>query len=417
MLHMRRIDFSDELMASYTADDPKPGGRGMAAAVEGKGTPSRSELVAKTAALKPVLRQRALETEKNRRISKETLQDLVDAGLFHVGNPERFGGYGHEYDAVFDVAMELASACTSTGWCYAVWQSHNWMVGNFLEEAQEEYYAGGPDTVASTAVAIVRSDVRPVEGGFRLSGQWSFSSGCDSAEWLMLAARSADDRPMMQMMMLPASEATIVDNWYVSGLRGTGSKDIIVENIFIPTHRASSLGEHHGWQIHKRASYRLPLMTIWPYTLACPGVGAAQGAVEEFVGMLQGRRGHQRAAESVALQLRLAESSAEVDAARLVLREDCRELLRSAAEGHEFTPLEQARYRRNQAFVTKLCIEAVDRLFEASGGHALYEEHPMQRFHRDVHAIGHHTALSWDSSAEGFGRAMLDLPPTGFSFG
>jgi 3-hydroxy-9,10-secoandrosta-1,3,5(10)-triene-9,17-dione monooxygenase len=132
--------------------------------------------------------------------------------------------------------------------------------------------------------------------------------------------------------------------------------------------------------------------------------------------MLDGKTGNGRTADSVALQLRLAESSAEVDLARLVLKGDCQELLERAA-GDEFTQLDQSRFRRNQAFVTHLCISAVERLFEASGGHSLYEDHPMQRFHRDVHAIGHHTALSWDSSGEAFGRAMLDLPPASVGFG
>jgi alkylation response protein AidB-like acyl-CoA dehydrogenase len=380
-------------------------------------SPSIPDLVARASGLKPVLRERTLETEHLRRVPPETLTDLMDSGLFHVGNPERFGGYGLEYEAVLEVAMELASACPSTGWCYAVWQSHNWLVGNFQLRMQEEYYEQGPDTVASTAVAIVRSDVKPVDGGYSLSGQWSFSSGCDSAQWLIVAARDTSDPPVIRMMMVPASQATIIDNWNVSGLRGTGSKDVSVEDVFVPSHRAASLSEHHGWELHQRPSYRLPLMTIWPYTLACIAIGAARGAIDEFAESLIGKTGPGRSAESPSLQLRLAESSAEVDLALLILREDCKELLTLAESGHEFSELEQARYRRNHAFVTRLSTRAVDRLFEASGGHALYEGHALQRFHRDVHAVGHHTALFWDVCGEVFGRAVLGLPPLRSTFG
>jgi 3-hydroxy-9,10-secoandrosta-1,3,5(10)-triene-9,17-dione monooxygenase len=334
----------------------------------------------------------------------------------HVGNPVLYGGYGFEYDTVFEIAMELGRACGSTAWCYAVWQSHNWMVGNFAPEAQEDYFAGGPDTIAATAVSVVNATATPAEGGYVLSGRWNLSSGCDSASWVMVAANGIGPRQSRLMMMVPAGDVTIIDNWYVSGLRGTGSKDVVIQDVFVPARHASSLAEHHGWDIHRRPSYRLPLMTIWPYTLAAPGIGIAQGAIDEFCRKLDGKTGPGRTADSVALQLRLAESAAEVDLARLILRTDCAEMLALAADGADFPAETQSRYRRNQAFVTRLSIRAVDRLFEASGGHALYEAEAMQRFHRDVHAVGHHAALYWDSSAETYGRSLLGLPPSVGSF-
>ena len=377
---------------------------------------SREELIARARELAPLLRQRSLRTEQERRVSSETVAVLIASGLMRVGNPVRFGGLGHDYDAVLDVTMELGKACGATAWCYAVWQSHNWMIGNFPLQTQEDYYSGGPDTIASTAVSVVQASAVQVDDGYRLSGRWNLSSGCDSAQWFLLAAQSQAAPPQRLMMLVPAEQVQIIDNWHVSGLRGTGSKDVSVEDVFVPAHRAGSLAHHFGWELHRRASYRLPLMNIWPYTLASPVVGMAQGALDEFTKSLTGKTGPGRTAESVALQLRLAESASEVDAARLILRSDCKEMLGKAERDEEFSDVEQTRYRRNQAYVTLTCVRAIDRLFAASGGHSLYDEKPMQRFQRDATAAAHHSALYWDSSAAAFGRALLGLPQLGGGF-
>jgi alkylation response protein AidB-like acyl-CoA dehydrogenase len=150
-------------------------------------------------------------------------------------------------------------------------------------------------------------------------------------------------------------------------------------------------------------------MTGWD--LAAPIVGIAQGAVDEFTSRLQGTSGPGRTADSVALQLRLAEAAAETDAARALHRHDVREMLDRASRGEAFSELDRARYRRDKAFVTRLCVQAVNRLFEASGAHAVLVSQPMQRFHRDVHGASHHAALAWDLNAELFGRQALKPAP------
>jgi 3-hydroxy-9,10-secoandrosta-1,3,5(10)-triene-9,17-dione monooxygenase len=152
-------------------------------------------------------------------------------------------------------------------------------------------------------------------------------------------------------------------------------------------------------------------MSLLPFTLCSPLVGMAQGALDEFIERLKGKTGPGRTADSVAIQLRIAESAAEIDAARLIVKTTVRELLEGASRGDSPDELEQARVRRSYAYVAKLCVNAVNRLFEASGGHSLFESNAMQRFHRDVHAGSHQGALYWDLIAEGYGRALLGLPP------
>jgi 3-hydroxy-9,10-secoandrosta-1,3,5(10)-triene-9,17-dione monooxygenase len=371
---------------------------------------SREDLLAQATALLPRLKQRALETEGLRRIPDATIAELASAGLTRIPNPPRFAGYEHDIDLMFEVAMEIGRACGSTAWCYAVWAIHNWMMGHWPEQAQEEYFAGGPDTLSSSSFAPT-GRLEPVEGGYRLSGHWQFSSGSDAGSWALLGAVGSQGP---RLALVPRSDYEIVDTWFVSGLRGTGSKDVHVEQAFVPEHRVGAImGAVTGsraFELHGRPSYLLPPMSLLPFTLCSPLVGMAQGAVDEFILRTKASTAPGRSAGSVALQLRLAESSAEVDSARLIVKTLTRGLIERAAHGKQPSELEQATVRRDYGYVAKLCVRAVDRLFEASGGHSLFETEAMQRFQRDVHAGSHQAALYWDAIAEGYGRAALELP-------
>jgi 3-hydroxy-9,10-secoandrosta-1,3,5(10)-triene-9,17-dione monooxygenase len=254
-----------------------------------------------------------------------------------------------------------------------------------------------------------------VSGGFRVSGRWSFSSGSDASSWAMVAV--PDVAPgSMQWLLLPRADYEIVDTWFASGVRGSGSNDIVVRDVFVPAYRRldperAGDSDRTGWELHRRPSYRVPLRLLTGWDLAAPLVGIAQGAVDEFTARLRGTSGPGRTAESVPLQLRLAEAAAEVDAARTLHRHAVREMIDRAAAGETFTDADRARYRRDKAFLTRLCVQAVNRLFEAGGARAIMDAEPLQRFHRDAHAVSHHAALAWDVAAEGFGRvALLDKP-------
>jgi 3-hydroxy-9,10-secoandrosta-1,3,5(10)-triene-9,17-dione monooxygenase len=375
----------------------------------------RDELLSRATKLVPVVGERAARAEQLRRLPDETLADLINAGLFRIGNPDRFGGVGLDVDTVFDVAVELGRGCGSTAWVYGVLAAHNWMLGLWPEQAQFEYFAAGPDTLASSSLDPGQARVETVAGGYRLAGRWSFSSGCDAASWVMVGGLGPNG---LAYFLVPMAEVTIVDTWFVSGLRGTGSKDLVIENAFVPTHRVAELrllgeGQTDGWALHRRPSYRVPLRSILSLTLAAPALGMARGVVEAFTSQLRDRRGPSGASliESVASQLHLAEASAEVDAAIVLLRHDTREMLDLAARGEMPTLLDRARYRRDQAFMTRLALRAVNRLMETSGGHALQESNPLQRLQRDLQAAAQHFSLRWEETAEQYGRVALGLDP------
>ncbi len=377
-----------------------------------RGEPTlREELLGRAARLVPVLRERAAQAERLRQIPAETVQDLIASGLIRLGNPQRYGGHGLEPDVAHAVAWELGRGCGSTAWCYSLWTVHNWWLGHFPERVQEEFFAGGPDELFSSALNPAKGKGEPVDGGVRVSGRWGFSSGCDVASWVMVAVPGPGPDGLL-WLMIPRGDYEILDTWFSSGMRGTGSKDIVIKDIFVPGHRVldpnrAGDGDWTGWELHQRLSYRVPLRCLTGWDLAAPLIGVAQGAVDEFTARLRGTTGAGRTADSVALQLRLAEAAAEVDAARAIHGNAVREMLDKATRGEEFTLLDRARYRRDKAFLARLCVRAVDRLFEAGGARAVLESDPLQRFHRDVHGASHHAALAWDTWAEDFGRQAL----------
>jgi 3-hydroxy-9,10-secoandrosta-1,3,5(10)-triene-9,17-dione monooxygenase len=387
----------------------------MPTPVTTNGPATVDELLRRASELVPVLKQRAPLAEQLRQIPAESFNDLVASGLIRIGNPARYGGLGIEIDTAYEVGWELARACGSTGWCYSLWTIHNWWLGHFSEQAQDEVFAGGPDTVYSTGLNPAGGHAQPVRGGFRLSGRWGFSSGCDPATWAMVAIPGPGPDGRI-WMLLPRSDYEILDTWYASGIRGSGSKDIVVKDVFVPSHRVmdpnrAGDGDWTGWELHQRLSYRVPLRSLAGWDLAAPLIGMAQGAVDEFIARFRGTSGPGRSGDSVALQIRLAEASAEVDAARTIHRQDVREMLDKAMRGDVFTDLDRARYRRDKAFIGKLCTQAVNRLFEAGGARSVLDADPIQRFHRDVHSASHHQTLSWDLPAEEFGRQAFRLGP------
>ena len=371
---------------------------------------SRDALLREASALVPLLKERAALAEELRQVPPGSVQNLRAAGLIRVGSPDRFGGAGLDIDTAFAVASELGRGCGSTAWCYAVWTAHNWWLGYFPERCQEEYFAAGPDTLISSALNASSGTAKRVSGGYQVSGRWAFSSGCDVASWVLVACGPGEKL----WLLLPRADCEIIDTWFAVGLRGSGSKDIVVRDAFVPEHRVinpnhAGDSDRTGWDLHKRASYGVPLKVFTAWTLAAPVIGMAQGVVDEFTS--RGRCGAEanRTTSPVPLQLRLAEASAQVDTARVLHRARVQEILDRGSAGGSFPPPDRARYLRDACFTVSLCVQAVNRLYEASGARAIMSSDPIQRLYRDIHAASHHASLSWDAAAEQFGREALGL--------
>lgn len=378
-------------------------------------TESADELMRRARAMLPTLRERATHAEELRRLPDETVSDLLASGLCRIGVPRRYGGLNVDYGLMLDVAAELGRACAATAWCYGLWTAHAWLVGYWPEPAQEEVFGSGPDALCSSSLNTGRSTCAPVDGGYRLSGRWEFSSGCDAASWLMLGVPGIGDR---NWALVPRGDYEIVDTWFVSGLRGSGSKDIVVHDAFIPAHRILDVttagdGNWSGWELHGQSRYRAPIPALLGWDLVAPMVGIAQGMLDEFIAKTAGTAGAAKSADSPAVHIRVSQAAAEVDAGRALMQRDVREVLDVAAAGGGFTTLDRAKYRRDKAYVTQLCLQAVNRLFDISGGHGLFDSDPLQRFHRDAHAVAHRDTLIMDLGGQEYGRVVLGLDASG----
>ncbi len=367
------------------------------------------ELLRRASALVPVLKDRAARAEQLRRLPDENVAKLLASGLYRIAVPKRFGGLDVDYSLALDVAEELARGCPATGWCYGLWAAHAWLIGYWPLAAQEEVFEANPDALCSSSLNTGKSTCIPVDGGYRVSGRWEFSSGCDHAGWLMLGVSGIGER---NWVLIPKTDFEIVDTWFVSGLRGSGSKDVVVADAFVPSHRVLDVptagdGDYSGWRVHRQDRYRAPITVLLGWDLVAPMLGIAQGMIDEFIARLRGAAGPGRTAESQAVHIRLSQASAEVDAARALVRQDVREILDRAGDGGTFSILERAKYRRDKAYATQLCLQAVNRLFDISGGHALFDSSALQRHHRDAHAAAHRDTLTMDLAGQDFARLAL----------
>ena len=368
-----------------------------------------AELLARASALAPALRERAAEAEELRRLPDASFDALMATGLYRIAVPMRFGGLDVDYALALDVVEELARACPATGWCYGLWAAHAWLIGYWPLLAQEEVFGGDPDTLAASSLNTGKSTCVPVDGGYRLSGRWEFSSGCDFSDWVMLGVPGIGER---NWALVPKADFQIVDTWFVSGLRGSGSKDIVVDDAFVPSHRVLDVttagdGDWTGWDLHEQTRYRAPIPALLGWDLVAPMIGIARGMTDEFIGRLSGTTGAGRTAESEAVHIRLSHACAEVDAARALMHRDVREILDRAAAGEGYSALDRARYRRDRAYAIQLCLQSANRIFDISGAHALFDSVALQRYHRDAHAVAHRDTLLMDFGGQDFGRLAL----------
>jgi len=287
--------------------------------------------------------------------------------------------------------------------------------------------------VADNPAALVTGSFMPkgetklVDGGYELSGEWGFASACDNADWLYLGAKLATgtDAPATELafMLVPRSECRSLDNWNAIGLGGTGSHDVVVEESFVPEHRVLPISRmKYPSQANRDmgAFYRVPLLSALQVGLSVVAVGAAQGALDEFIettrvrlttGALTGAGN--KMAEFHNVQIRVAEAMGLIDAALLLLRRDASETMATVRGGGEVSIGARIRNRRDHSLTVVLAIQAVSRLFEAIGGGGLSTDSAFQRHWRDVHAAGKHVSLQWDAVGAMAGRHALGLEPRG----
>jgi 3-hydroxy-9,10-secoandrosta-1,3,5(10)-triene-9,17-dione monooxygenase len=371
--------------------------------------------------LVPVLLERAHKTEALRRIPDESIADLQSAGLFRILQPARVGGAELPYEAIVLVTSTLARGCASTAWVLANLANHAFMLALWMREAQDEVWDTAPDALIGSALMFPPGHATKTAGGYRLAGRWKFSSGIDACTWTMLGGiASADgELPDYRVFLLPATDYRIVDTWHAAGLRGTGSKDIEVADVFVPEHRTLAVDLMKGCAapgaaVNPSALYRLPVFDMFSYVVAATSLGIAQGSVQNFSDDTRHRVTSYSTtllADYATTQSRLGEAGASVRAAELLLLSNCKRAMAAAEQSCILTRDEKIVLRRDGAYAARLCTHAVDILFEAGGGEFLYDQNYIQRAFRDVHAAQSHHALTWDVAATTAGKFMLGIAP------
>jgi len=373
-------------------------------------------------ALIPQLRDRAARTEELRRLPPETERDLHEAGLFRIVQPKRVGGSEFDYVSLVDCAEILGKADASVAWNFANLASHHWMLGMFDQTAQERVWDKDPNVLIASSFIFPAGRARKVEGGYQLRGRWPFSSGVASCEWNMLASvvfpEDEADGIEYRLFLLHRDQYNIVDTWDAAGLRGTGSNDVEVKDAVVADALSVAVndlagGPTPGSAVNPNALYALPAFSLFPFVLSGVALGNAQACLDDYIEVARHRASTSNRAklgDMQSTQIKIAEASAKIDAARLIMRSRCIEAMADAKRGHIPDMAAKTTLRRDGAFSVNLCTEAVSLLFAASGARGLFTSGALQRQFRDAHAINSHLAFNFDAAGTNYGRVALGLP-------
>ncbi len=374
--------------------------------------------MARARALAPKLRDRAVRAERDRNIPQQSVDEFVAAGLIHTLQPKRWGGYEHDHEVAFDIAVELGkSTCGSSAWCLNYLADHACMLALFPEEAQHDVWSRNKAACIATSAAPT-GKVAPGPGGYRLDGRWSWCSGLRHSHWIMiggLVQRPGEDYPDMRLYLVPVSQVKQDDTWYCAGLRASGSNTAVLDNVFVPEHRSVSFsalreGCSPGSKVNANPIYRTPFIAMHSYALLGPVLGVARGGYADFVQWTRQRYltyTQLAIAQHVPVQIRVAEIAAQIDAAELLAR---RAFATARADYAGMSLATRTLLRRDFTYALRMLRGAMDDLIKISGSSGLMDDNPVQRCWRDAHAISSHVVMNWDVPAENFGRVEFGLP-------
>ena len=380
-------------------------------------------LVQRARDLIPKLKERAVQTETARKVPEETIAEMQAAGLFDVLKPKMYGGYEMDPQVFYDVQMALAEGCMSTAWIYGVIGVHNWQIALFDPRAAQDVFGKNPSTlIASTYMP--KGQVTPVEGGFKFSGRWGFSSGIDHCDWVFLGGLifNPGQPPEYRTFLLPKSDYEVIDTWHVMGLKGTGSKDIVVKDVFVPeyrTHKASDgfMGTNPGRDTFTADLYKLPFGQIFVRAVSTAAIGGLQGALDTFLDFAKVRVGDMgnKTSEQAPAQLAAAETATAIDEMKLVLNRNFSVLQTKIRNKQPLDDIQQRLLFRHQASQTvERCAKHAYQLFSVCGGRGIFTDFPLYRYMTDIMAARGHYANNPEQFGRNFGGFLLGRENTDF---
>jgi 3-hydroxy-9,10-secoandrosta-1,3,5(10)-triene-9,17-dione monooxygenase len=385
-------------------------------------TITHAEAVARAKKVAEVVAPNAAAVEKLRRLPPENVEAIVKSDLIGLIIPKERGGYGIDsWMMVADVVGEVGRVCGATGWCFDLLIHHHWVLGMYPPEAQDLVHKTDPRAKIGTSF-MPAGKVTPAPGGFRVSGEWSFASGVDHSDWAILGAMVPPGAghkgpPDIRFCLFGPGEFKPRDTWYAMGLRGSGSNNVVVKDVFVREEHTLSMadfasGHSPGSKVNAGVMFHEPGFVAFSFGIFCPMLAIARGALDCYTEFARNRgagMGRDPVLQLYNAQRTIGEAAAEIDASYL-LAKDNDERLRMGLPGGENDAMA---IRRNFTLSSRLAMRAVDRLFELSGARGIMEDHPIQRFWRDVHAAGNHVAWGVDNSYVTAGAHLLGIPVPG----
>ena len=363
-------------------------------------------------ALVPLLRERAAETDRERRVSDEIYRRMEAAGFFHILKPKRYGGLELSEAVHARVTMTLAQGCASTAWVFSILNSDNSLILGLSPEVQDEIW--GVDsyaTLAGNTNLNPKARVEPVDGGIRLSGSWGFCSGSDFSTWLVFVVPMGEHGEP-HWVLVPKASATTVDDWHPTGMRGTGSRTMVLDDVVVPARHVVSLTRLMEGYVAARERYPsfdllwAPLPSYGKFEFAGVAVGAAIGAAEHFAEhaasstrVAHALGGSYALAEQDYVATEFAEASGDVLMARTLVERQSDEVTARVTAREPITELDLATWDRNYALVTRTALRAVRQIASLVGAKTGNPAHPVSIAQRDIEMLSHHVTLNWRQAA------------------
>ncbi|QFU76555.1 flavin-dependent monooxygenase [Halioglobus maricola] len=375
------------------------------------------ELIEAARAMGPALVQRRAQCKADRRVPDATVQDFHDAGFFKILQPEQWGGYAMDPQVFYMVGYEVARSCPSSAWILGVIAVHNWQLAVFDDQAAQDVWADDPSVLISSSYAPV-GKVKVVDGGFRLSGRWSFSSGSEHCKWAFLGAvvptpEAPFDMANYRTFLVPIEDYEIADNWDVVGLQGTGSHDIVVDDVFVPEHRTHKsmdgfLCDNPGNAVNDAPLYRMPFMQVFVRAVCTASLGACEGALQAFIDVAKTRQvGPNKMKNDPAARQLAAEARADIEEMKLVMVRNFDAMMEKCRAGEPIPVDDRIRYRYDSAVVADRALALTSRMLKASGSGGVRLGSELLDFHLDVLCSQAHVANHSAPFANNLGGVMF----------
>ena len=377
------------------------------------------ELLERAAALRPVLERNAAKGEEDRRIADESIDALVEAGLFKITVPRRFGGHEVDIRTKLEVSAAVAEGDGATGWVLALINVCHWLVGLYRDQAQQDIFGADPDARVCGVLAP-SVETRREDGGLVVSGRWPWASGSLHATWGLVGVLDRDAAGAITehaLALIPMTDLAVEDTWFVAGMKGTGSNTLVADEVFVPDHRLLSVPKaienEYPTEHADEPLYRSSFIPVLALILVGPQLGLARAARDLVIAKAPRRAisytSFERQTDSVAFQVEVARAAMMVDTAHLHAFRAAGEIDAAARRGEKLDYVTRARVMADTGYTAETVRAAIDRLVSAHGASSFADSSPMQRIWRDANTAGRHAVVSPTVSLEVYGKALLGV--------